>query len=173
MGFFELRDYARKLRSEGYDATRYEVDMHGKVAFSLVTVILVFIGISFSLREERGGGVSRSIGAAIVIGFSYWLVHAFSLSLGRAGTLPPLRRPGWPTFSFSRPPRSCIPGSAPDLPDGCTPEPPRRSVQILRKSSGPRSSKPCAERTVPAKSGLSARKRMTALLSSLSRKVYR
>lgn len=90
MGFFELRDYARKLRSEGYDATRYEVDMHGKVAFSLVTIILVFIGISFSLREERGGGVSRSIGAAIVIGFSYWLVHAFSLSLGRAGTLPPL-----------------------------------------------------------------------------------
>lgn len=90
MGFFDLRDYVRKLRSEGYDATRYVVDMHGKVAFSLITVILVFIGISFSLREERGGGVSRSIGTAIVIGFSYWLVHAFSLSLGRAGTLPPL-----------------------------------------------------------------------------------
>jgi len=90
MGFFELRDYVRKLRSEGFDATRYVVDMYGKVAFSLVTVLLAFIGISFSLREERGGGVSRSIGLAIVIGFSYWLVHAFSLSLGRAGTLPPL-----------------------------------------------------------------------------------
>ncbi len=90
MGFFELRDYVRKLRSEGFDATRYVVDMHGKVAFSLVTVLLVFIGISFSLREERGGGISRSIGAALVIGFSYWLVHAFGLSLGRAGTLPPI-----------------------------------------------------------------------------------
>ena len=37
MGFFELRDYVRKLRAEGFDATRYEADMHGKVAFSLVS----------------------------------------------------------------------------------------------------------------------------------------
>jgi lipopolysaccharide export system permease protein len=100
MGFFELRDYVRRLRAEGFDATRYETDMYGKVAFSLVTVLLVLIGISFSLREERGGGVSRSVGAAIVIGFSYWLVHAFSLSLGRAGTLPPILAAGMADILF-------------------------------------------------------------------------
>jgi lipopolysaccharide export system permease protein len=64
--------------------------MHGKIAFSLVSIILVIIGVSFSLRSERSGGVTQSIGAGIVIGFSYWLVFAFAMSLGRSGTLPPL-----------------------------------------------------------------------------------
>ena len=89
MGYFELRKYIGKLQSDGYDATRYRADLHGKVAFSLVSIILVIIGASFSLRSERSGGVTQSIGAGIVIGFSYWLVFAFTMSLGRSGTLPP------------------------------------------------------------------------------------
>jgi lipopolysaccharide export system permease protein len=34
MGYMELRRYVRKIQAEGYDATRYLVDMHGKVAFT-------------------------------------------------------------------------------------------------------------------------------------------
>lgn len=88
MGFFDLRKYVKKIRSEGYDATRYLVDLHGKLAFPFVTLILVIIGISFSLRQERHGGVMQSLGIGIIIGFSYWIVHAFSMSLGRSGILP-------------------------------------------------------------------------------------
>jgi len=91
MGFVELRNYIKKLQAEGYDATRYLVDMHGKIAFNLVIFILITIGISFSLmRTERSGGVMQSIGVGIIIGFSYWIVHAFSLSLGRSGSIPPV-----------------------------------------------------------------------------------
>jgi lipopolysaccharide export system permease protein len=90
MGFFELQRYIRKLQTEGYDATRYIVDLYGKVAFPFVTVILAFIGIAFSLRSERSGGIAQGIGAGLVIGFSYWLVYAFGLSLGRSGVIPPL-----------------------------------------------------------------------------------
>lgn len=90
MGFFELRSYIHKIRSEGYDATRYITDMHGKIAFALVNVILGVLGISFSLRTERSGGIARSIGTGIIIGFSYWIVFAFAVSLGRSGSLPPL-----------------------------------------------------------------------------------
>ncbi|HPL63171.1 MAG: LPS export ABC transporter permease LptG [Syntrophales bacterium] len=89
MSFFELRSFINKLRSEGYDATRYLVDLHGKIAFTLVSVILVVLGVSFSLRSERSGGVALSIGAGIIIGFSYWIVFALSISLGRSLTLPP------------------------------------------------------------------------------------
>ncbi len=90
MGFVELKNYITKLQAEGYDATRYLVDMHGKIAFTLVIFILITIGISFSLiRTERSGGVMQSIGVGIVIGFSYWIVHAFSMSLGRSGSIPP------------------------------------------------------------------------------------
>jgi lipopolysaccharide export system permease protein len=90
MGFFELRQYIRKLQSEGYDATRYLVDLHGKIAISLVSILLIIVGISFSLRSERSGGVAQSISAGVIIGFSYWLIFAFSLSLGRSGIISPI-----------------------------------------------------------------------------------
>ncbi|MBU2053699.1 MAG: LPS export ABC transporter permease LptG [Proteobacteria bacterium] len=90
MGYFELKRYINKLRAEGYDATRYAADLHGKVAFPLVGIILAVIGICFSLRSERSGGIAQGIGAGLIIGFSYWLVFAFGMSLGRSGALPPL-----------------------------------------------------------------------------------
>ncbi len=90
MGYAELRRYIQKLQAEGYDATRYIVDLHGKIAFSLVSLILAVIGISFSLHSERSGSIAQGIGAGLAIGFSYWLVFAFGMSLGRSGTLPPV-----------------------------------------------------------------------------------
>lgn len=94
MGLLELRRYTKKMRSEGYDTVRYQTDMHGKIAFPLVSIILAILGISFSLKSERSGGIAQSIGLGIVIGFSYWIVFAFAVSLGRAGTLPPVIA-GW------------------------------------------------------------------------------
>ncbi|MFA5321699.1 MAG: LPS export ABC transporter permease LptG [Smithella sp.] len=88
MGYFELRKYVKKIKSEGYDVTKYLVDLHGKIAFPLVILIMVFIAVPFALRSERSGGVMQSIGMGIFIGFSYWIVHAFSMSLGKSEILP-------------------------------------------------------------------------------------
>ena len=90
MGYFELRKYVNKIQAEGYDVTRYLVYLQGKIAFPFVIIIMIFIGVSFSLRSERSGGVMQSIGVGIIIGFSYWIVHAFSMSLGRSGSIPPI-----------------------------------------------------------------------------------
>jgi lipopolysaccharide export system permease protein len=90
MGYAELKRYIGKLQTDGYDATRYIVDLNGKIAFPFVSVILAVIGICFSLRSERSGNIAQGIGAGLVIGFSYWLVFAFGMSLGRSGTLPPI-----------------------------------------------------------------------------------
>ena len=62
--YLELKEYVKKIQSEGYDATLYLADLHGKIAFPLVSIILVAIGIPFSLRSERSGVITRSIGAA-------------------------------------------------------------------------------------------------------------
>ncbi len=90
MGFFELQNYIRKISLEGADITAYLVDLHAKIAFSFVTLILTMIGFIFSVHTERSGGVARNIGIGIAIGFSYWIIHAFSVSFGRSGTIPPL-----------------------------------------------------------------------------------
>ncbi len=88
MGYFELRRYVKKIQAEGYNVSRYRVDLYGKIAFPLVCLILVLIGMSFSFRSERSGGVMQSVGLGIFIGFSYWIVHAFCMSLGRSEILP-------------------------------------------------------------------------------------
>ena len=90
MGFFELRHYINKIKAEGYDVSRYKVDLYGKFAFPFICLILVFIGMSFSVRSERSGGLMQSLAAGIIIGASYWFVHGFFMSLGRSGTLPVL-----------------------------------------------------------------------------------
>ncbi len=90
MGFRELRNFIQKLRQEGYDPTRYETDLHGKIAFVFVSLILALIGVTFPMRSERSGGIAQGIGIGVIIGFSYWIVFAFTLSLGRSGTLPPV-----------------------------------------------------------------------------------
>ena len=88
MGYFELSKYVKKIRLEGYDVTKYLVELQGKIAFPMVILIMVFIAVPFSLRSERSGGAMQSIGLGIFIGFSYWIVHAFCMSLGRSEILP-------------------------------------------------------------------------------------
>jgi lipopolysaccharide export system permease protein len=88
MGYFELRKYVNKIQAEGYDVTRYLVYLQGKIAFPFVIIIMIFIGVSFSLRSERSGGIMQSVGIGIFIGFSYFCVHALSMSLGLSGRIP-------------------------------------------------------------------------------------
>ncbi|MEN6468609.1 MAG: LPS export ABC transporter permease LptG [Smithella sp.] len=88
MGYFELRRYVNKVRAEGYDTSGYLIDLYGKISFPFVCMILVFIGMPFSVRSERSGGLMQSLAMGIFIGFSYWIVHAFSMSLGKSGILP-------------------------------------------------------------------------------------
>lgn len=90
MGYLGLKRYIKKIQSEGYDATRYLTDMHGKIAFALASIILTPIGISFSLRSEKSGGALQSMAAGIAIGFSYWIVRAYAMSIGYSGTVPPI-----------------------------------------------------------------------------------
>ena len=90
MGYLELKRYINKLQAEGYNATRYIVELQGKIAFPLISIILFVIGFSFSLRSERSGGIALGIGTGLIIGFSYWIVFAFGISLGRSGALSPI-----------------------------------------------------------------------------------
>ncbi|HBO85041.1 MAG: LPS export ABC transporter permease LptG [Deltaproteobacteria bacterium GWC2_42_11] len=90
MTFSELRDYIAKLTEDGYDATRYMVDLHGKIAFPFVNIIMAIIGIPFALRSGRHSGIAMGIGLSVIIGFSYWIVHAITVSLGYSGIFPPI-----------------------------------------------------------------------------------
>ncbi len=88
MSFRELRKYIGELRREGYDVRRYVVDLHAKVSFSLISVIMAVLGVPWAIRSGRQGGVAFGIGLAVIIGVVYWIVLGFCLALGRSGALP-------------------------------------------------------------------------------------
>ncbi len=90
MSFMELYRYVKRLRESGFDAGRYTVDLHNKLSFPMVNLIMVLIGIPFSLKGERRGGLALGVVATILIGFSYWLVFAVNTSLGHSGIFPPV-----------------------------------------------------------------------------------
>lgn len=90
MTYARLSDYIRDSIARGYDVRRYEVDLYAKLSYPLLNLIISLVAIPFVLRSPRSGGVWRSIGAGLFIGFICWTLLAASLSLGKKGLLPPL-----------------------------------------------------------------------------------
>ena len=89
MGYQQLKRFAERLRAEGYDATRYFVDINIKIAFPFVILIMALIGVPVALwKKEMGTPVAVSIGIALC--FMYLLILGLSRTLGFAGVLPPV-----------------------------------------------------------------------------------
>jgi lipopolysaccharide export system permease protein len=89
MGFTALWRYCRAISENGYDATRYLTMLHAKISLPFAALIMAFLGIPFSLRDGRKGGIGIGIGVSVAIGFTYFIINALLLSLGQAGALPP------------------------------------------------------------------------------------
>lgn len=100
MSFTELRAYIHKIQSAGYDTTRYWVDLYSKLSYSFLNLIMVLIGIPFSLKTGRSGGAALSIGISVMIGFAYGVTFYIFLSFGKSGILPPFLSSWTPTFLF-------------------------------------------------------------------------
>jgi lipopolysaccharide export system permease protein len=65
------------------------VDLHYKVSFAFISLIIILIGAPFALITTRGG-VLIGIGMSIAIGLLYYAFIAISLAFGKAGLLPPV-----------------------------------------------------------------------------------
>jgi lipopolysaccharide export system permease protein len=87
MGVADLYRYLQRLGEAGFKNLRLTVDMHSKVSYPLINLIMVLIGISFPVRRNIKGFVATAIG--LVISLVYWFGFSMSLSLGYAGILPP------------------------------------------------------------------------------------
>jgi len=92
MSYGELRDYVEVLKKDGYDSSRYLVDLHAKIASPFISLIMVLIGSPLALitGRKRGGGMVQGLGLSLAVGFLYWVAFSLSVSLGHTGTLPPL-----------------------------------------------------------------------------------
>jgi lipopolysaccharide export system permease protein len=88
-GFFELQRHISDMKAKGIDTTAYEVDLQAKLALPFISVFVVLLATPFAIRNPRSGGLALSFGTAMAIGFGYWVLAAFCISLGHSGALPP------------------------------------------------------------------------------------
>ena len=88
MNYFELRNYVERLRASGARVENYLVDLHLKLAFPLICVIVVMIGGAMSTRY-RMQGAALGFGLAVAISFLYYGVMRAGQALGHNGALPP------------------------------------------------------------------------------------
>jgi len=88
MSYPELRAYVEKLRASGSRVSNYLVDLHLKLAFPLVNLIVVMIGAPIATRL-RTQSAALGFGLSVTISFLYYAFMRTGQALGHNGALPP------------------------------------------------------------------------------------
>lgn len=89
MNIRQLREHVALVRQTGGDPRAAEVDLQFNLAFPLVNLIVVLLGLVLA-SGPRKTTVASGFGLTIGISFGYYLFMNFGRSLGHAGAIPPL-----------------------------------------------------------------------------------
>lgn len=91
MNFAELNEYIKKIDAEGYDSRRYRVDLHGKISFPFVCLIMALIGIPLALFKQKGDSMALSVILGVGGALLYWTSFSYVRAIfGYTGVLPPV-----------------------------------------------------------------------------------
>jgi len=93
MSFKNLSSYIDNFKNTSPDIIRrLRVDLHQKVSFPFMNLVLILIGAASSLKIKHRGKKSAlmGMGMSVVIGFLYYALMATSIALGKGGILPPI-----------------------------------------------------------------------------------
>jgi len=91
MTIAQLQNYLWRLSKSGALGIikNLKVDLYQRYTAPFTTIMIILLGIPFSLRmKKRATGLS-SIGLSIMVGFLYYIINAVSIALGKSGILFP------------------------------------------------------------------------------------
>jgi len=88
MNYEELRRYIRDLQQSGFDVVRLRVQLHKKLSYPLITLIMAILAVPFSLSTGKKGAVT---GVAVALGIAvfYTVVSRLFEAMGDLSQLPP------------------------------------------------------------------------------------
>jgi lipopolysaccharide export system permease protein len=89
LSFTDLWGLLKKLKESDYPSSSYSVDLHAKISYSFINIIMAILGIPFALMIGRSGSMALGIAASTGLGLAYWLFFSFCISLGKGGILHP------------------------------------------------------------------------------------
>ncbi|NWF53037.1 MAG: YjgP/YjgQ family permease [Nitrospirae bacterium] len=88
MGIGELYRYIERLERAGFKNKKLIVDMNSKVAYPLINMFMILLGISLSIKSKFSGSLFAA-GLGLLISIFYWIVYTLALSMGYAGIVEP------------------------------------------------------------------------------------
>ena len=100
MNFRELRRYIEDLQQSGFDVIRLRVQLHKKIAFPLITLVMTLLAVPFALSAGKRGaltGVATAIGIAVV----YWIISGLFEAMGNVNQLPAMLAAWSPDIIFA------------------------------------------------------------------------
>jgi LPS export ABC transporter permease LptG len=99
MTYTGLRQYIGEMRAAGFNVVPFLVDLHQKVSFPFVTIIMTLIAVPFAVTTGRRGAL-YGIGVGIVLAMVYWTANNLFGAVGDAGLLSPVLAAWAPNILF-------------------------------------------------------------------------
>ena len=93
MNISQMQDYIWRLSKSGATSVirNFKVDLYQRFTMPFTSIIIILLGIPFSLMMRKRATGMSAIGVSIIAGFLYYLLDAVCLALGKSGLLiPPL-----------------------------------------------------------------------------------
>lgn len=86
--FADLRSFIRDLRETGVDTTRWEVNLHQRIAFAFANLVIVLFSVPLVLMRDRSG-VAFGAGSSVFVIFIFYAAVRLGQVLGYNGLLDP------------------------------------------------------------------------------------
>jgi len=92
MNIADIKGYIMRLSKSGATTVirNLYVDLYQRFTAPLTSLIIILLGIPFSLKIRRKATGFSSLGLSLIMGFLYYVFNAISVALGKAGILAPL-----------------------------------------------------------------------------------
>jgi len=91
MTIAQLKSYMLKLSKSGATTVikNLKVDLYQRFASPFTSIVIILLGIPFSMMMKKRATGMSSVGLSIMVGFLYYVLNAVSVALGKAGILIP------------------------------------------------------------------------------------
>jgi lipopolysaccharide export LptBFGC system permease protein LptF len=99
MNYAQLKRYIDELKMSGYTVMQHEVELHRKLAFPLVTLVMTLIAVPFAVTTGKRGAM-YGIGIGIVLALVYWTTISVFAAFGASGLMSPTLAAWAPNLLF-------------------------------------------------------------------------
>ena len=100
MNYAELSNYIDTLDAYGFATTRETFDLHWKLSFPFLPLVMMLLGLPFAFTTARRGGALTGIFVSILFVIIYWGMMSLFRALGQSGLLPALMAAWAPNIAF-------------------------------------------------------------------------